>query len=379
MKILVLGNQARALVNFWSVLMEHMCGAGHEVVCCVPDAQPADAQWEDALRARGFRLAHYPLDRKGLNPLRDAATAAALFRIFRSERPDMLFASTIKPVIYGCTAARLAGVKHIFATITGLGYTFEADSLFKKAINQCAVLLYRVALSGAERVFFQNEDDRRVFAEAGIVRDKTGAPDPRVVLCRGTGVDIEHFAPAPPPQGAPVFLLVGRLLEAKGLPEYAEAARLLKTRYPEARFQVLGPPEQGLGSVPLAQVQGWHDSGDIEYLGQTNDVRPYIAAASVMVLPSWREGTPCSIMEGMSVGRAAVVTDAPGCREVVVDGVNGFRVPLRDPQALAQAMQRFIDDPTLIVRMGEASRRMAEEEFDARKVARHILAAMQAQ
>lgn len=378
MKILVLGNQARALVNFWSVLMEHMRGAGHEVLCCVPHPRAEDRQWEDILRARGLRVLSYPLDRKGLNPLHDTATSAALFRIFQQEKPDMLFASTIKPVIYGCSAARLAGVPHIFATITGLGYTFEADSLFKQCINKAAVLLYRVALSGAEKVFFQNEDDRKVFADAGIIRDNPGTPDPRVVMCRGTGVDIERFAPAPPPLDPPVFLLVGRLLEAKGLPEYAEAARLLKLKHPHARFQVLGPPEQGLGAVPLEQVQAWHAAGDIEYLGQTNDVRPYLNAASVMVLPSWREGTPCSIMEGMSVGRAAVVTDAPGCREVVTDGVNGFRVPLRNAQALAAAMERFLVEPSLITRMGAESRRLAEEEFDARKVAAHIMAAMKA-
>lgn len=377
MKIFVLGNQARALVNFWSVLMECMRAAGLEVVCCVPDPRSEDRQWEDVLRGRGLRVLSYPLDRKGLNPLHDAATAAALFRLFRHEKPDMLFASTIKPVIYGCSAARLAGVPHIFATITGLGYTFEADSLLKKCINKCAVLLYKVALSGAEKIFFQNSDDRQVFAEAGIIRDSPTAPDGRVVMCRGTGVDVERFAAMPPSQ-EPIFLLVGRLLEAKGLPEYAAAARMLKAQYPAARFQVLGPPEQGLGSVPLTQVQAWHAAGDIEYLGQTNDVRPYINAASVMVLPSWREGTPCSIMEGMSMGRAAVVTDAPGCREVVIDGVNGFRVPLRSPEMLAAAMRRFITEPALITRMGAESRRMAEEEFDARKVAAHILSAMKA-
>ena len=375
MKILVLGNQARALVNFWAVLMQHMRDAGHEVICCVPESRESDRVWEEQLRARGYALRHYALDRKGLNPLRDAATAAALFRLFRAEKPHMLFASTIKPVIYGCSAARLAGVPHIFATITGLGYAFEADSLPKKIINKLASTLYRVSLAGAEKIFFQNEDDCQVFSKAGIIQ---GRHDPRVVLCRGTGVDIEHFAPAAAPVEPPVFLLVGRLLEAKGLPEYAEAARLLKGKYPQARFQVLGPPEQGLGSVPLSQVQAWHDAGDIEYLGQTADVRPFLQAASVLVLPSWREGTPCSIMEGMSVGRAAVVTDAPGCREVVIDKVNGFRVPLRDPVALAGALERFVLEPGLIASMGAASRRMAEEEFDARKVARHILTAMHA-
>lgn len=368
MKITILGNQSRAMVNFWSVLMGAMRERGHEVLCLVPEG---DAQGDAVLRAQGLRVRTYPLDRKGLNLLRDMCTALALWRLFREERPASLFAFTIKPVIYGCMAARLAGVQNIFATITGLGYTFEGDRFFKKCLHRCAVLLYRWALAGARAVFFQNEDDRRVFADTGILR-----PGMRVVMCRGTGVDTAHFAAVPPVEHPPTFLLVGRLLEAKGLPEYAEAARLLKPRYPEARFQVLGPPEQGLGCVPLERIRSWHDAGDIEYLGETRDVRPFIAAASVMVLPSWREGTPCSIMEGMSMGRAAVVTDAPGCREVVMEGVNGFRVPLRDAPALAAAMERFLRDPVLITRMGREGRRLAEETFDARIVAEHILRGM---
>ena len=168
-------------------------------------------------------------------------------------------------------------------------------------------------------------------------------------------------------------MLVARLLEAKGLPEYAEAARLLKARYPDARFQVLGPPEKGLGSVSMEQMDAWQKQGCIEYLGETPDVRPYVAAAHVLVLPSWREGTPTSIMEGMSMGRPAVVTDAPGCREVVRDGVNGYLVPVRNPQALAGAMESFITSPESIARMGQAGRELALSEFDAEKVAARIL------
>jgi len=148
---------------------------------------------------------------------------------------------------------------------------------------------------------------------------------------------------------------------------------MLKTRYPEARFQVLGPPEKGLGSVSMEQMRSWQQQGGIEYLGETRDVRPYVGAAHVLVLPSWREGTPTSIMEGMSMGRPAVVTDAPGCREVVRDGVNGYLVPVRDPQALASAMEAFITRPQDIARMGKAGREMAVNEFDAEKVAARIL------
>ena len=360
MKILILGNQARSTSNFWTVLMRRMRAAGHEVLCAVPAGDDAA---EAAIRAIGeedpafrkgpaVRLCHYPLDRKGLNPLRDMATMHALYRLFRQEKPDLLFASTIKPVIYGCMAARLARVPHIYATITGLGYAFEADNFFKKCVNRLSIGLYHCALAGAEGVFFQNRDDAELFRKVGILRRSA-----RVLMARGTGVDIRRFAEAPlpplPAEGcAPeereiIFLLVGRLLEAKGLPEYAAAAKELKTQYPAARFQLLGPPEQGLGSVDLAQVRRWQDEGSIEYLGETRDVRPYVEACHALVLPSWREGTPTSIMEGMSMGRAAVVTDVPGCREVVEDGVNGCICAAHDPRALAAAMRRLLDEPGL--------------------------------
>ena len=277
MKILILGNQARSTSNFWTVLMRRMRAAGHEVLCAVPAGDDAA---EAAIRAIGeedpafrkgpaVRLCHYPLDRKGLNPLRDMATMHALYRLFKQEKPDLLFASTIKPVIYGCMAARLARVPHIYATITGLGYAFEADNFFKKCVNRLSIGLYHCALAGAEGVFFQNRDDAELFRKVGILRRSA-----RVLMARGTGVDIRRFAEAPlpplPAEGcAPeereiIFLLVGRLLEAKGLPEYAAAAKELKTQYPAARFQLLGPPEQGLGSVDLAQVRRWHLSSRAE-------------------------------------------------------------------------------------------------------------------
>lgn len=369
MKIIVLGNQARALANFWSVLIRRMRKAGHAVICCAP---PGDPEADADLQALGAGLLHYKLDRKGLNPLRDMRTFATLQLLFRREKPDLLFASTIKPVIYGCMAARRAGVPHIYATITGLGYAFEGGNLFKKCVNRLSVLLYRLALNKAEGVFFQNQDDIRTFREAGIL-----LPDARVLTARGTGVDVRRFAERPfpplPPAGPMIFLLVGRLLEAKGLPEYAAAARLLKAEHPEARFQVLGAPEQGLGSVSMAQVKAWQAEGSIEYLGETRDVRPFIAAAHVLVLPSWREGTPTAIMEGMSMGRAAVVTDVPGCREVVREGVNGRLAPPRDPVALATALKTFIDNPAAVLRMGAAGRKLALAEFDAEKVAAGIL------
>jgi glycosyltransferase involved in cell wall biosynthesis len=368
MHIVLLGNTSRGLINFWSVLLRSLHAAGCRVSAFAPGG---DADADRAVRAMGVALHSYPLDRKGLNPVRDMVTLASLYRLFRREKPDMLFCYTIKPVIYGCLAARIAGVPRRFAAITGLGYMFEADSAIKKMLRLLAASLSRLALLGTEAVFFQNREDKNVFEDAGIV-----SPAQRSELTRGTGVDVEHFALAPLPPGPPVFLLVGRLLEAKGLYEYAEAARMLKQRHPDLRFQLLGPPEHGAGSVPLEKVRAWEGEGIIEYLGQTGDVRPFLAGASVIVLPSWREGTPCSVMEGMSMGRPAVVTDAPGCREVVVDGVNGYLAPPRNAPALAEAMERFIRHPEKLVSMGAASRRLAMEEFDARKAATGILRVM---
>ena len=204
MHIVLLGNSARGVVNFWSVLVESLRAAGCRVSVFAPEG---DTDADVAVRATGAVLHHYPLDRKGLNPVRDMATFTALYRLFRREKPDLLFCYTIKPVIYGCLAARFAGVRRRFATITGLGYMFEADSAIKKILMVLASLLYRLALLGASAVFFQNREDREVFEEAGIVN-----PAHRVELTRGTGVDVAHFAPAPLPPGPPVFLLVGRLL-----------------------------------------------------------------------------------------------------------------------------------------------------------------------
>ena len=372
MKIAILGNQARAISNFWSVLIQELTSQGHEILCLVPTPeQPEEQEWEAKLLALGVRLVRYPLDRKGLNPLRDMKTLFFLRRMFKRERPDVLFASTIKPVIYGSFAASLAGVpakKHRHLMITGLGYMFEADSPVKKLLMRVACLMYKAAFCCASTVFFQNNDDRTLFAEHHIIPKSIA-----VRMCRGTGVDLARFTPAPLPEGPPVFLFVGRLLEAKGLRELHEAAKILRAKHPEAKVCILGPAEHGRGSVPLQEVEAWAAEGSIEYLGSTQDVRPYLAKATVVVLPSWREGVPCSLMEAMATGRGLIAADAPGSREVVKEGVNGFLVPVKDATALANAMEQFIMEPQLAATFGSQSRQLAEAELDAVLVARGII------
>ena len=380
--------------NFWTVLLRRLVSAGHEVLCLVPDPAPGDdPAWEDALAGLGVRLVHYPLDRKGLNPLRDAKTLFALRTLFAEEKPDVLFGFTIKPVIYGSFAAALAGYpkkQHRHVMITGLGYMFEGNNPVKRLLMLVARGLYRAAFSCVNTVFFQNDDDHKLFEKLSILPASV-----TIRKSKGTGVDLTHFASHSLPEYAhagensadaatapaagaskvmrPSFLFVGRLIEAKGLRELAEAARILKAEYPDVRVRLLGPVEKGVGGVPFEEVQGWQSEGIIEYLGETRDVRPYLAEAGVVVLPSWREGTPCSLLEAMSTGRAIVAADAPGSREVVREGINGFLVPVRDPSGLANAMKRFILDPSLAARMGAAGRALVEEEFSAEQVARQLL------
>lgn len=371
MHILIMNNQARALVNFWLPLLRALKAKGHILTCIVPEDSSLEAAEAVEILRQWGGVQFYPLDRKGLNPLNDFQTFLALYRLFKAGNYDYLYASTIKPVIYGLPAAALAGIAGRAAMITGLGYMFEATSWGKKILTVLASILYRFALSCAQVVFFQNADDLATFRKWHCLPSSLKA-----VLTKGTGVDTDKFSLAPlaePLADNLRFLLVGRLLQAKGLFEYIAAIRLLKTKYPAVEFQILGPAEQGLGAVPLAQVEAWQAEGLITYLGSTSDVRPYIAAASAVVLPSWREGLPVSLMEAMSMGRAVVATQVPGCKDVVISGVTGFLVPLYDIAALAGAMEQLILEPELLRQMGQQGRELAETQLNAKKAADLII------
>ena len=348
---------------------------GHEVYCFVPQTNDeADKKAIELMRSWGAVPCEVYLSRRGLNPFKDFISFLSLRMIFRYVKPQVLFSYAIKPVIYGTLAAKFGMVPLRFAMITGLGYTFEADSLPKKLLTKIVSALYWVALKCCHGVFFQNQDDLAHFKKLGIL-PKQPKPD-YVQMIRGTGVDIERFAAQPPVVDEQIFLLVGRVIEAKGIREYAQAAKLLKAKYPLARFQLLGPLETGPGSIAKTEIETWQNEGYIEYLGATDDVRPFITSASVMVLPSYREGLPTSIMEGMSMARPAVVTNVPGCRELLVEGENGFMVPWKNPQALAEGMEKFIQHPELIEKMGKTARQMAEKDYNARTVAQGLIRAM---
>jgi glycosyltransferase involved in cell wall biosynthesis len=308
-----------------------------------------------------------------MDPVHDLRSMWALRATFRSLDLDACLVYAGKAVIYGSMAARLAGIPSRAAMITGAGSGLVGGAGWKRrALASLLRTLYAVALRQTQIVFFQNPDDERLFVQARMV-----SRGQRRVRINGSGVDLTEFAATPLPEGPTTFLLIARLIREKGIVEYVDAARRLRSRGVDARFQILGSLDTNPTAITQAEVTAWQESGVVEYLGETDDVRPFIGGAHVCVLPSYYgEGVPRSLLEGLAMGRPIVTTDMPGCRETVVDGHNGYVVPARDPVALADAMMRLIDHPDQIVRMGTASRELAAERFDVRKVNQVILEAM---
>lgn len=371
MRIAVIASLTFSLTNFRLHLLREMVSAGHEVIAFAPDM---DAAVIATLEKEKVRFIQIPMSRKGLNPFQDMHTLFALWRHFRALKPDVVLPYTMKPVIYACLAARAAGVRRRFALITGLGQVFAAANPKGRyaLLRRISIGLYRVALRGVDRVFIYNEAD-----DMDIRRHKLVADNSVISLIPGSGVDLSHFTMTPPPTTPLTFLLMARMMPEKGVCEFVEAVRQLRQRFPEIRAQLLGPFEPGAAGYTQADMDKWTADGLVEYLGETRDVRPYLANCSVFVLPSYyREGIPRSILEAMASGRAIVTTNLPGCRDTVVEGRNGRLVPPKDPAALAEAMESFIATPSATIEMGRNSNLMARERFDVHAVNRLLLSQM---
>jgi len=369
--IAVVCSYTPSLVNFRFRLLQAMVENGHTVVAFGPED---DGPTIDRLTTIGVRFIKIPMARAGLSPIEDLRTLAALVSALRTLSPDMVLCYTMKPVIYGLIAARLVGVKRRHALMTGLGYVFSDDRSNPRLpqIRRVATWLYRIALRGDGKVFVYNSADAEDIRAGRMV-----SPVERMLAVPGSGIDLDRFAAVPVPAGRPVFLMVARLLRDKGVREFVEAARQLREKGSPARFQLLGPQDPSPLAIQPDELARWIQDATVDYLGETTDVRPYLAAATVFVLPSYyREGLPRSILEATATGRAIITTDLPGCRDAVIAGENGFLVPPRDPAALADAMQRFIDRPDLATAMGRRSREVARTRFDVERVNRLLLAEM---
>ena len=380
MKFLIIASYPASILQFRGALIAAIHEAGFEVHIAAPDFNEYPNEYQ-ALKDLGYRVHNIAMQRTGTNPKKDLRTIIDLYRLMTKIKPDYVLGYTIKPVIYGSLAAKLARVPHIFALITGLGYAFsgaEEKGYKKSNLQKVMHQLYAAALMTADKVFFQNPDDQALFKKMGILKPST----PSTVV-NGSGVNVSEYSVAPLPieNGMPVprFLLIARLLGAKGVREYAKAAAIIKSRHPNVQFDLVGWVDDNPDAIEQRELDAWIDDGLVNFLGKLTDVKPAIADSSVYVLPSYREGTPRTVLEAMAMGRAVITTDAPGCRETVIDGHNGYLVPVKDAHALAEAMQKFIDEPELITKMGRAARQVAMDKFDVNTVNQMMLTEMEIQ
>jgi len=360
MRFLLVASFPDSLLLFRGPLIDALLEANQEVHVAAPDLS-ATTPVRVALEARGVSVHEIPLRRTGTNPVADARLTLHLIRLMSRIRPDRVLGYTIKPVIYGTLAATFARVPRRFALVTGLGYAFQGKGE-RGLLRSLVQWLYALALRNTHKVFFQNPDDESLFRTLELLPNNV----PSCVV-NGSGVDIAAFNVAPLPTNTR-FLLIARLLGDKGVREYVEAARRVRARYPEVIFSLVGWIDENPDAIRKDELDSWVKEGVVEYLGRLNDVRPAIANCSVYVLPSYREGTPRTVLEAMAMGRAIITTDAPGCRETVVDGDNGFLVPVKAVDKLVDAMLRFIEQPELTVCMGRRARQIAEEKYDVDRV-----------
>ena len=377
MKFLIIASYPASILKFRGALIKSLQDKGFDIHIAAPEFDNYPEEF-NALTALGYVVHEIPMQRTGTNLLNDAKTLSALYLLMKEIKPSHVMGYTIKPVVYGSLAAKLARVPHRFAMITGLGYAFQgADEEDYKKTNLQKVMhkLYSVALTSTHKVFFQNLDDEALFKSMSILM-----PNASTTVVNGSGVDISEYSVQPFATIndilIPRFLLIARLLGDKGVREYAQAARTVKEKYPQAQFDLVGWIDDNPDAIEQQELDSWINEGLFNFWGKLDDVKPAIGASSIYVLPSYREGTPRTVLEAMAMGRPIITTDAPGCRETVIDAYNGYLVPVKAVEELAAAMENFIVNPKLIIEMGKASRRLVEEKFDVDAVNQSILEAM---
>lgn len=340
--------------------------------CAVKAVGAGGDGYDLKLLAAGVDFEDVPVSRRGISPLNDLWLLLRLVVLFRRVRPQVFHGFTIKPVIYGTLAAAITRVPVRVVTITGLGHAFTTAS---GALRRVVEFLYRAALARASLVFFQNADDRNLFLERGLVTAD------RTRLIAGSGVDTARFAVAPLPLasgGSPRFLMIARMLREKGVLEYLTAAAEVRKVRPEAEFTLLGGIDsRNPTGLSREQVQTLAATAGVRWIDQVSDVRPHLAANDVLILPSYREGMPRTVLEAAAMGRPAIVTDVPGCRDAVVAGITGLLVPVADAGALARVMLELMNEPNRIREMGVAARRHIEAQFDETVVIRETMSAYQ--
>jgi glycosyltransferase involved in cell wall biosynthesis len=365
--MLVIGSSVFTLVHFRLQLMQDFQLRGYKVIACAPVEN-------DALIAKltelGIGFEPLSLRHTSIGIINNIKSLFAIRKLIRLYRPSAILSYTLKPIVFGSFWAKRYNVKKIASMVTGLGYVYSGTTIKQRCLQFVLDRLLAEAFDINHAVIFQNPDDAQHFIAKGLVHQD------KVTVVNGSGVDIAYYHPAPYPATCS-FIMISRLLTEKGVADYVAAAEAIKLQYPHLRFYLVGKRHNSPSSISQAQLDSWIGSGLIDYLAELDDVRPAIAKASVFVLPSYyREGTPRAILEAMAMARPIITTNMPGCRETVEQGVNGYLVPIKNSEALTQAMLTFIKHPESIIRMGQESRKIAEAKYDVRLVNRSMVQAI---
>ncbi|ENX25440.1 glycosyltransferase family 4 protein [Acinetobacter sp. CIP 102136] len=370
MKVVFIGTVASSFYGFRADLIRTLLKKGHQVYAFTSEYTAEDLKKIEKLGAMPIT---YTLNRGGLNPLADIIATYRLSKKIKKINPDLVFSYFSKPVIFGTLAAKLAKVPRVIGMLEGLGYTFteQPEGLSKKTqlIKKIQVFLYKIALPQLDQIIFLNPDDPKDLIERYAINVKN------IQVLGGIGLNLEHYKYSENFNSNISFIFIARLLAEKGIHDYIKAAKIVKEKYPSVKFTVLGAiDKEALGSLKEEELESLVKTNIIEYPGHVSNVSEWIENSSVFVLPSYyREGVPRSTQEAMAIGRAIITTDVPGCRETVVDGVNGFLVPKWNPEALADKMIYFIENPDQIKVMGAESYKIAVEKFDADKVNQRLV------
>lgn len=371
MKFLLIAGFADSIIMFRKPLIVALLNKGFTVHIAAPELSD-NVEVTAQLNKLGVVVHDIPMQRTGINPFADMLSTIKLANKIKQIEPDLVFSYFSKPVIFGTLAARLAGVKQIFGMLEGLGYAFtkQPDGFSKKAklLQRVQIFLYKLSFRFLDKIIFLNPDDPKDLVIKNNIKVK------EVAVLGGIGLDLKQYSYVKPNQNEVSFIFIGRLLKEKGINEFITAVKLVKRTYPDVVFTVLGGLDEGNpGALQKNDIELLVRAGVIAYPGQVTNVAERIAQASVFVLPSYREGVPRSTQEAMAIGRPVITTDVPGCRETVVEGVNGFLIQPWDSQALAEKMIYFIEHPEQIEAMGIESCRMAQEKFDAEKVNKKLM------
>lgn len=366
MKIAVLSSHTTSLFWFRMDMMKEFVKSGNTVIALGSDNE---YDWNNKFQKYNINYRQLYVERNGVNPLKDLKTFGELYKFMKKEKPDKVFAYQAKTVVYGSIAARLNGITEVYPLIAGLGSIFRGNGFKNKIVKTIMKIEYWVACKCSKKVFFQNNDDKNEFIHNGLIKDN------KTFIINGSGVNIEKFKPAPLPKET-AFLFIGRLIKDKGIIEYLEACKEVKMKHPNIRCLLVGPYDSNPSALKQEELKPYIDSRIIDYYGEQSDVRPFIAQCSTFVLPSYHEGTPKAVLEAMAMGRPIITSNAPGCRETVADGVNGYLVEVKDIKGLINKMEYFISNTEISQVMGNVSLKIAKQKYDVKIVNQAIMKTM---